>query len=142
LVVYVIARTADAANNVNLNLRINNDAGPNYAWTFVRNDGANNANANSATGASAAIIGQVLGNLAPASAAGQATFFIAAYDATTFKKCGNGNSAPLANAVNNTQIWADAWLWDSTAAITQMAISSASGGNLRAGSMMRIYGTR
>jgi hypothetical protein len=142
LIVYFLARTSDAANNVNLNMRLNNDSGANYAWSFVRNDGANSANANSATGATAAIIGQVLGNTAPASTAGQGTQFVIAYDASTFQKAGNGSSAPVANAAGNTQTWSNSWAWSNTAAITQVAIFSASGGNLRAGSVLRIYGTR
>ena len=141
LIVLLFIRATDAATTVNLKLNANNDAGANYDWSLVRNDGTNAANGASAVSATAAVVGQVTAANATANVAGAVTIFIPAYDSTTFFKAGTGTCGPTPTTASTQEAMAVHFTWLSTAAITRLAVASASGGNLKTGSRMVIYGT-
>jgi hypothetical protein len=142
LIIWVMGRTADASVNVDVLLRFNNDSGANYNYAYVRNDGTGTPNAAGVTGATAARPGQITGNNATASTPGSIQITVPSYDQTTFHKVGTAQSGPVPTTLNNQLSFATAFTWQSTAAISRIAVSSQIGGNLQAGTRLVVYGTK
>lgn len=138
LLVVIIARSADAAISNNLLLRFNNDSGGNYDWSWVYNGAATPQGA-AGNLATSAIVGKTQSATGIANTAAATELTIPGYDLTTFYKSGVGRSGALDTSGNAYSV-ASAFQWRSTAAITRLAVFSAGGGNLIAGSRLIVYG--
>lgn len=142
LIIYIIARDVTAAQTVvSLVMRVNNDSGANYDYLWWRNSGGTLGSV-SGFGATSAGIGQMPGAAATAGYFSPFDMIIPAYDQTTAFKTGNVRWGPAEAALADSQVGGTTFAWRSTAAITRLAIFSAGGSNLLAGSRMTIYGAQ
>lgn len=140
LLVCIIARTADAGANASLRVRLNNDSGANYDDSAVYNV---NATPNGRTDlAQTGWSTTTHGDGGSAGYPGVWRLDIPGYDQTTFWKVATMLAMTMdATAGNNVDI-AMGLGWRSTAAISRMAVTAASGANLKAGSRLLVYGTQ
>lgn len=134
-------RTSNAVGNDNLVLVLNNDASANYAISRIQASGASVAGS-SFSGLSAATIASIPGANAPANYFGSVHGTIAAYDNTQNFKSGSFTSEGMSTTAANSVESVYGFTYQSTAAISQLAVKSQTGGvNLKAGSRLIVYGT-
>jgi hypothetical protein len=130
-------RGATALSNVALQLRVNGDSANHYAWLWGRHESGNVTNA-SDSGALVSLcqLGYVPAASGRASASGPVEIEIPAYAGTTFYKNLLARCAFMVNddgSGNNWQEYLAVGRWNSTAAITSVTLSLATG-NILAGS--------
>lgn len=138
LLIVLLLRTTQAAVGSNTNVTLNNDSGANYDRVNVT---ANSTSPTSSAGAaeSACVVITPGASVANASLFASAVILVPAYVQTTANK----SLLPLAGYADSTTtdglVQIRPTLWRSTAAVTRVAATAASG-NLKAGSRMTIYG--
>lgn len=140
LILELVLRTSEAAAFSNTKLTFNADSGANYDTEGIQaldttlsaqritGDSGINVTAHGAGGA--------------ANYAGAAMILIPAYDATTFYKTGNFNAGQNDTATGNMYTLLRTFTYRSTSAITRATITAPGGSNLKAGSMLTVYGTQ
>jgi hypothetical protein len=137
LMIIVMARTAQAAVQSLLTVRVNNDTGANYDSQYVRGAGATASAAEELASATCDL--PVPGASAQSGAAAVWTIFIPSYRRTDFHKILNCNGAFVEDSTGEGRAQQMVLRWRNTAAITEIRFSSQSG-NLASGSRMTIYG--
>jgi hypothetical protein len=139
---FVGRSTNGGGNSDNLQMQFNGDTAANYNWAWTRNQsGALSAPAGTAN--AFITVGQTSAGTADANQAGEVTWRIPAYDATTFFKTCDATGGIMFNAAGpqyQTQFVMGNWL--STTAITRIRLFLLTGPNFVAGSRMVIYGTQ
>src|SRR4029077_547959 len=136
----LIARAASTSGTVVCVTRLNNDSGNNYTNQRHRGIGST---ADAVGPAPTSVIDyiQIPDNAAIANLFGVATITIYGYASTTWLKMIETATTTAANVTTgNVIVIRTTAVWNSTAAVNRIAISAAGGGNLVAGSQLRIYG--
>lgn len=140
LIVMVIGRVDDSANNEPVSLQFNADTGSNYDYSRLYGGSSGPGNSNS-TGQTTAQGVYFNGASAAANFASQVVYTVVGYAGTTFFKTvtAQNQSANSGSAgVIDNQIMSGAWR--STSAITSVSLIDGGGGHWVAGSTFYIYG--
>ena len=137
LVLRISARNDSANVSNNLICRFNGDSGANYSYTQVYGNGATAASASgSATGP--LIYQGTNGGTSTTSTFSSVEIYVPSYTATQ-KKPFSADSAHETNATTAYRS-ANALLWQTTSAITQIDLSIFGGSNFVSGSSFYLYG--
>jgi hypothetical protein len=139
LILVVTARDAASSIVRLLELRINNDSGNNYYGNRANFDGVTPAYAQSSPNSIIAV-GSVDGSTAATNAFGTSTVSLIGYASTTWLKTVLYDSMACVNTSGGGSRSLGGGFWNSTAAINRVRITGQGGGNLVAGSQLRIYG--
>ena len=139
LMVWILARTAEAAALSTLTITLNNDSGANYDYTLVRN--RNSTVAGVSVAGDTSFGPAVMGGNAAASYASVLRMTFPGYGQTTFFKAGEMTVATVTSAAANGDVGAWSLAYRSTTAISRMKIAVSGGSNLAAGTRLLIYGT-
>jgi hypothetical protein len=136
LVFFVSGRSSRAANGDGLLTRFNNDTSSVYSVRSLRGDGSS---AISITGATNALSRAEL----PAASATANTFSNMAFYIPNYTSSANKSvsiDSVMENNQTNLEIMITAGLWSNTSAITTITLTSETGNNFVAGSMVSLYG--
>lgn len=139
LEIEIIARSTQAATNVDLNLQFNGDTtAGNYQYAYVNAYATGTTGGNG--GASFAIIQTVSAGNSPAGSCGSIFIRIHNYAGTTFRKEALFTFTNRRDDVTVFQMSGSGGMeWENTAAINQVVVSL-SAGNYDTGSTLRLYG--
>lgn len=139
LIVIFYGRGDAAGTDPGVNVTVNNDTGANYDWQQIlaSNTALSGTQARAATNWPL----DMIGTNASDSYASTSVLIIPAYDQTSWWKSGIVIEGEPFSQSTQLRVWTYGIGWRSTAAITRMAWTAASG-KLKAGSRLTIYGTQ
>lgn len=139
LQIKLMGRTTQAATLTQINAQFNGDSGANYDIQKVFGNGSLE-DASSAVAQTVLDVGFLSGATAPANAASQSSIQIFSYARTIFQKCVLSNYGIKAGTASNSNwVEATAGWWRSTAAISSIVLTPASG-NFAEGTVASLYG--
>lgn len=139
LVVYLIARTADAGATGGVQITVNGDTAAHYDLQYVI---ASATSPSSSTAlASANWAPGIHGNGGTAGYPGIVVIEIPAYGLTTFNKVGTVRGFAIDGTAANCTVGQYVIGWRSTAAINQLTVTGTTA-NLQTGSRLAVYGTQ
>lgn len=139
LIVKWSARSDRSATNETMRLRLNSDTAGNYSWTLVSGNGAT-ASSGQNFGASYDSMGNINAATSTSNTFANGEVYIPNY-AGSAKKAMSSFNAWEDNATT-AQIFANALLWQGTAAITSVQFSPITGPNFVSGSSFWLYGLK
>jgi len=138
LLIHFLGRVSDTGLAGAAYLIVNNDTGVNYGYVMQRVvNGTAGVNQVASDGG---VEIDVPGNTAGANVFGAAAITIPAYTNTVAYKTMTGTYGYMGDATSNDNTTHLQARWKNTAAITRLAITDLSGGNLRAGSRLTVWG--
>lgn len=139
LILIASGRGTAVSTFIDVNMRLNNDSGANYAFQNTATTGTTNNNFGT-TAQTAVFMGRMPGNTAPSGGAASITIELPQYSQTTFNKdfisSGGTRGSGAASSLYGYRNWGD---WASTSAIDQIELS-ASSGSFAIGSSFTLYG--
>lgn len=138
LLVFVTARTDEAAITSSVTLRFNGDSGANYDLQGI-ND-LNTALAGVQTLAGTGVVANCAGGLAAANVAGLMCLIIPNYRNTSWHKVGTLWTFVADATAANVNYRTAVIRWKSTAAISQLAVVRTAGSNVVTNSRLTVYG--
>jgi hypothetical protein len=141
LLIFMLLRSAFAGTNEEVMMNFNNDFGANYDAAYVR-DAGGAVNSVEHFALTSARFAQMFGATTTANASSSIWVLISGYDTTTFLKSASTAGGSVVTNLGGTTPTTGGLTWNSTAAISRIAVSSQTGANLVTGSRMVIYGTQ
>jgi hypothetical protein len=142
LMVTFTARCTQAANNDDIYMQFNGDTAAHYTRQSAVASGGSGSPTNVQTvNAAKCSIGFIPGATGLANAAGRGTIWIWNYGETNFLKMAYSEATNVTGTgVGNIQIETTSFIWNSTAAITEIVFGLINGSNFVAGSIFTLYG--
>jgi hypothetical protein len=140
LILVMVARGSDVGVNDDVAVRLNNDSAANYYRQRITANAAT-ITASEGIGQTSMFAGMISAAGASASMFGLWELTIYGYASTSWLKVVEWRSfAPNATSTGGLNLRPGGALWNSTAAVTRVAVAGSNTANLLTGSQLRIYG--